>query len=121
MINPMTTPQAPTYPMTTIPARPADVEITTEDHILGRSMIKPKKYYCATLCSRSFFLGLGGGQNNRVTINKFSINYDDDGESNIIWCRKNSIGNRYCVEDEKPPNDEGFSDTRYGTLFEGQW
>ena len=105
--------------MTTIPARPADVEITKEGNILNSSMIKTKKYYCATLCSRSFLLGLGGNQNNRVTINKFSINYYDDGVSNIIWCRKNSIGNRYCVEETG--NDEGFSDTRYGPLFEWSW
>ena len=58
----------------------------------------------------NYFLGLGGNQNNRVTINKFSINYYDDGVSNIIWYRKNSTGKRICAEDNK--NDEGFSDTR---------
>jgi len=60
----------------------------------------------------NYFLGLGGSQNNKVAINIFSINYFDDGVSNIIWYRKNATGKRICAEDDDPPNDEGFSDTR---------
>jgi len=58
-----------------------------------------------------YFLGIGGNQDNKVSVDVFSIIYNgNDGDADIIWCRKDSYGNRYCVDDDLVnPKEEGFS------------
>jgi len=64
-----------------------------------------------------YFLAIGGDQENKVTIKKFSICYSGC-NTDIIWYRESGNGKRYCVDDVSDnPGEEGFSDPMSGFII----